>query len=481
MSRYILALDQGTTSSRAIVFSHEGFPVASAQQEIRQYYPRPGWVEHDPEDIWESQLSVARLALQRAAIQPQDVVAIGITNQRETTLIWDRRTGRALHPAIVWQDRRTAEFCERIKPDEAWLNARTGLLADSYFSATKLAWLLEIVEGARRLADDGHLAFGTVDSFLLWRLTEGRVHATDVTNASRTLLFDIHRREWSDELLEFFGIPRSVLPEVMASSEVVGETTLLGGTIPIAGIAGDQQAATFGQACFLPGRAKSTYGTGCFILVPTGSEQPVTDSKLLTTLTATGDFSLEGSVFVAGAAIQWLRDEMGLIGSAEESETIARSVPDSAGVVVVPAFAGLGAPYWDSAARGAVVGLTRGTGRAHVVRATLESIAFQCHDVLSAMGLMHLRELRVDGGAVTNDFLMQFQADILGIPVVRPRVTETTALGVAYLAGLATGYWDSRDEIESLWAVDRVFEPGMSEPDRKDHLDRWHEAVDRVR
>jgi len=492
MSRYVLALDQGTTSSRAILFDHRGHSCATSQKEITQYYPEPGWVEHDPEEIWESQLAAARQALQIVNANPCDVAAIGITNQRETTVLWNRETGRPLHRAIVWQDRRTADRCARLKEVgfEKTITAQTGLIADSYFSATKLEWLLDNVLGARMDAEAGRLAFGTVDAYLLWRLTKGQVHATDVTNASRTMLFDIHRMDWSPELLTEFRIPREILPQVVESSRRVGEcdAELLGAPIPIAGIAGDQHAATFGQACFHTGMAKSTYGTGCFLLMHTGDQARASTNRLLTTLAASAEgkakYALEGSVFVAGAAVQWLRDELGLIRHASEIEEIAQSIPDSGGVYVVPAFTGLGAPYWDSYARGAILGISRGDGRAHIARATLESIAFQCRDVLEAMSRDHgssLTEIRVDGGASANNFLMQFQADILGIPVVRPSCTETTALGAAYLAGLAVGFWESQEEIESLWAKDREFIPAMSADCRDSLYSGWKDAVQRVR
>lgn len=491
MSRYILSLDQGTTSSRAILFDRHGRVRAMAQREIPQFYPQSGWVEHDPEAIWESQLAVAREAMAQAGAEARDVQAIGIANQRETTLVWDRQTGEAIYPAIVWQDRRTADMCESLRADgfEATLSDRTGLLADAYFSATKLAWILEHVPDARERALDGRLAFGTVDTFLLWRLTEGRVHATDATNASRTLLFDIHSFGWSNDLLARFGIPRELLPRVLHSSTVAGHASprWFGGEIPIAGIVGDQQGATFGQACFRPGMAKSTYGTGCFLLLNTGDEPKRSTHRLLTTVAASAgdpEYALEGSVFVAGAAVQWLRDDLGIIDRACDVEPLAASVPSTDGVYLVPSFVGLGAPYWDPHARGAIVGLTRGKGKAHIARATLESIAYQCRDVLEAMTLdcgEPLRELRVDGGASANDFLMQFQADILGLPVVRPTVTETTALGAAYLAGLATGFWQTREEIESLWERDRRFEPSMDAAQRKRLYSGWKEAVSRVR
>jgi glycerol kinase len=480
MSRFVLALDQGTTSSRAILFDRAGTPVATAARELPQSYPQPGWVEHDPEVIWATQLSAAREVLRTVAIE--DVAAIGIANQRETTLLWDRVTGAPVHPALVWQDRRTAARCEGLR-EEGWetrIQALTGLRLDSYFSATKLEWLLQEVP------DWSRLAFGTVDSFLLWRLTGGAVHATDTTNASRTLLYDIHRKEWSPELLALFGIPSEILPRVVSSTGIIGHTLpeLFGRAIPIAGMAGDQQAACFGQTCFHPGMVKSTYGTGCFLLAPTGEAAVTSTHRLLTTLAAPAGYALEGSVFAAGAAVQWLRDELGIISRADEIDALAASVSDTAGVHVVPAFVGLGAPYWDPHARGAILGLTRGSGRAHIARATLESIAFQCRDVLEAMSQDQgepFREVRVDGGAAANDLLMQMQADILGVPVVRPKVTETTALGVAYLAGLATGFWESRVEIASLWQRDRTFEPQWSDDQQETAYRGWQDAVRRVR
>jgi len=491
VGKFVLALDQGTTSSRAILFTRDGHVYGTAQREIPQFHPRPGWVEHDPEAIWDSQIGVARQVLADCGVHADEIDSIGIANQRETTLVWDRETGRAIHPAIVWQDRRTADHCEQLKSDgfEGTLSARTGLLADAYFSATKLAWLLDNVPGVREKSRDGQLAFGTVDSFLLWRLTGGTVHATDLSNASRTMLLDIQSCGWSSDLLTLFGIPREMLPKLVPSSGVAGVThpKWFGREIPIAGIAGDQQAALFGQACFRPGMAKSTYGTGCFLLLHIGGEAKPSTHRLLTTVAATHrgvDYALEGSVFVAGAAVQWLRDDLRFIEKSSDVEALATSVEDSGGVYVVPSFVGLGAPYWDPHAQGAILGLTRGRGPAHIARATLESIAFQCRDVLDAMKLDgggSLTEIRVDGGAASNDFLMQFQADILDLPVVRPMVTETTALGAAYLAGLATGFWSSMEEIESLWAKDRVFEPSMSASHRESLYSGWKEAVGRVR
>ncbi len=487
MANYILALDQGTTSSRAILFDRAGQIVRTAQQEFPQIYPQPGWVEHNPEDIWNSQMNVAREAVRD--LPPSQIAAVGITNQRETTLIWDRKTGEPISNAIVWQCRRTAPLCETLKREgfDQRIKAITGLVTDAYFSGTKVAWLLDNIPGARERAERGELAFGTVDSFLIWRLTEGRMHVTDVSNASRTLLFDIHKGEWSDEILERLNIPRALLPHVMPSSDIYGETTLLGGVIPIAGVAGDQQAATFGQACYAPGLAKQTYGTGCFMLMNTGDEAVASKHNLLTTVAwqiESGDlqYALEGSVFIAGAAVQWLRDQLGLIANAAESEAVAASVADTGGVYVVPAFVGLGAPYWDAFARGAILGLTRGSGRAQIVRATLESVAYQTRDVVDAMRAdsgLALPALRVDGGMVRNDFLMQFQADILGVPVERPAVTETTALGAAYLAGLATNFWHSQDEIARQWQVERAFEPNMSAERRDSLYAGWQRAVER--
>ncbi len=492
MSRYVLALDQGTTSSRAILFDRQGTPCAMSQKELTQHYPEPGHVEHDPEEIWTTQLAAARQALQVASASPADIAAIGITNQRETTIVWNRETGQPIHRAIVWQDRRTANRCQQIRSDdrENFLTQQTGLLADSYFSATKLEWILDNVPHARQDAEAGRLAFGTVDSFLVWRLTGGKVHVTDVTNASRTLLFDIHRQQWSPELLAEFRIPESVMPKVVSSIGTVGEVNAehFGVSIPISGIAGDQQSATFGQGCHRSGMAKSTYGTGCFLLMHTGSEIKPSSNRLLTTSAAgrleSPEYALEGSVFVAGAAVQWLRDGLGIIRHASEIEELANTVPNSGGVFVVPAFTGLGAPYWDAYARGAILGLTRGVGKAHIARATLESVAFQCRDVLDAMAADHgspLREIRVDGGAASNDLLMQFQSDICGIQVSRPKCTESTALGAAYLAGLAVGFWSSTEELESLNTKDREFSPTMSPDQREQLYAGWKDAVRRVR
>ncbi len=492
---YVLALDQGTTSSRAIVFDDSGSAVAMAQREIQQIFPRPGWVEHDPQEIWDSQLATAREALARAGIAAGDVAALGITNQRETTIVWDRRTGLPLANAIVWQDRRTAGACDRLKGAglESLFRERTGLVLDPYFSGTKLAWLLEEIPGARDAAEAGRLAFGTVDSWLLWNLTGGAAggrHATDVTNASRTLLWNLHTGEWDEELLAALDIPRELLPEVLSSSEVYGETAagLLGAPIPIAGIAGDQQAALFGQACLAPGMVKNTYGTGCFLLMNTGDRPISSRHELITTpawkLAGSTAYALEGSVFMAGAVVQWLRDGLGLIRSAAEIEALAASVPDVGGVVLVPAFTGLGAPHWDAYARGALLGITRGTTAAHIARAALEGIAFQVADVLSAMEAdsgLPTAELRVDGGATVNNLLMQIQADLTGVPVVRPRVQETTSLGAAYLAGLATGVWNGTDEISDRWQVERTFEPALDAGAAAERRARWSRAVERAR
>ena len=488
----ILALDQGTTSSRAIVFDQQGRIETVAQREFRQIYPRPGWVEHDPNEIWSTQAGVAAEAVARAGMRAEDVAGIGITNQRETAVVWDRNTGEPVYNAIVWQDRRTAGHCDRLKAEghEDLIRERTGLVIDAYFSATKVAWILDNVEGARERADRGELAFGTIDSWLIWKLTRGRTHVTDVTNASRTMLYNIHRCEWDDELLTLLGVPRSMLPEVRSSSEVYAHTSgdLFAREIPIAGIAGDQQAALFGQMCTEPGMVKNTYGTGCFMLLNTGTEAVPSQNQLVTTIAwQIGDrveYALEGSIFVAGAVVQWLRDGLKIIRSAPEVEELARSVEDNGGVYLVPAFTGLGAPHWDQYARGAVFGLTRGATAGHLARAALEGIAYQVADVLHAMEAdsgISARELRVDGGAAANDLLMQFQADILQVPVVRPRTLETTALGAAYLAGLAVGYWNGIEDIRSQWQTDRRFEPAM-EAGRVEALRAgWQRALERTR
>lgn len=488
---YILALDQGTTSSRAIVFDLEGQPQAMAQQEFAQHFPQPGWVEHDPLEIWQTQLQVAREAIQQAAIQANEIVAIGITNQRETTVLWERATGKPVHRAIVWQDRRTASICDDLRKSgyEGLFRQKTGLLLDAYFSGTKVKWLLENVPGLRERAGKGDLCFGTIDSWLIYNLTGGRVHATDVSNASRTLLFNLHTLRWDEHLAGILGIPKAVLPDVRPSAGLFGETIpeLFGVAIPIAGVAGDQQAALFGQACFTPGMAKNTYGTGCFMLMHTGQEQVVSQNGLLTTVAwqlegEPPEYALEGSVFVAGAVVQWLRDGLGIIQTSSEVESLARQVSNTEGVYLVPAFVGLGAPYWDPYARGAIVGLTRGTSKAHLARAALEAIAYQSRDVLEAMeadSRLQLSELRVDGGATVNDFLMQFQSDILGTPVVRPQVTETTALGAAYLAGVGVGML-TRAQIAQRWAMQKRFEPAMSSEERARLYSGWKRAVERA-
>ncbi len=489
---FILALDQGTTSSRAIVFDHHGQIRSVAQQEFTQHFPEPGHVEHDAEEIWATQHAVAREALARAGLTARDVAALGITNQRETTLVWDRATGRPIHHALVWQDRRTAAFCDDLKAagHEALFRERTGLVLDPYFSGTKVRWLLDHVDGARARAEAGALAFGTIDTWLVWHLTGGRVHVTDPSNASRTLLFNIHTGDWDDDLLDVLGIPRSLLPEVRSSSEVYGETApgLFDAPIPIAGIAGDQQAALFGQLCTRPGMVKNTYGTGCFMLMHTGGKAVPSSHGLLTTVAwRLGDrmeYALEGSVFIAGAVVQWLRDGLGLIGSSAEVETLAAGVPDNGGVYLVPAFTGLGAPHWDPYARGAILGLTRGTTKAHLARAALESIAYQVADVVEAMEAdagLRLAELRVDGGATANNLLLQFQTDLLGVPVVRPRVLETTALGAAYLAGLAVGYWDGLDDLAAQWTEDRRFAPARPRSDVQRLRAGWRKALERAR
>ncbi|HXN35078.1 MAG TPA: glycerol kinase GlpK [Opitutaceae bacterium] len=491
-ARYILALDQGTTSSRAIVFDHGGSAVAVAQKEFAQIYPQPGWVEHNALEIWATQSAMAAEALAKANITGEALAAVGVTNQRETTVVWERATGRPIYNAIVWQDRRTADECSRLKREgaEPGVSMKTGLRLDPYFSGTKVAWILDHVPGARVQAEAGKLCFGTVDSWLIWHLTGGRVHATDATNASRTLLCNIHSGDWDDELLGLLRVPRAILPEIRSSSEVYGQVstpTELGG-VPIAGIAGDQQAALFGQACFRPGMVKNTYGTGCFMLMQTGAKAVPSRHNLLTTVAwrigGTTEYALEGSVFIAGAAIQWLRDELRLVRSAAELDELAASVPDTGGVFLVPAFAGLGAPHWDPYARGAILGLTRGTGRAQLCRAVLEAIAFQSADLVACMendsGLA-LQELRVDGGAARSKPLLQFQADLLGVPVIRPRNIETTAAGAAYLAGLAVGFWASRDEIAGNWAVEATYMASRT-PESVAKLRRgWERALERAK
>ena len=490
MSRFVLALDQGTTSSRAIVFGRDGRSVASAQQEFPQLFPGPGQVEHDPEAIWSSQMAVAREALAKAGLQAADVAGIGITNQRETTILWDRHTGEPVANAIVWQSRVSAGICDALKAagHADLFRSKTGLVVDAYFSATKIKHLLDTVGGLRARAEAGDVLFGTVDTFLIWRLTGGRSHVTDVSNASRTLIFDIHTLDWDDELLKILGIPRRMLPEVRGSSEVYGETdpALFGAAVPISGVAGDQQAATFGQACFEAGSAKNTYGTGCFMLLNTGRTPVPSKNGLLTTvgwkLNGEVTYCLEGSVFIAGAVVQWLRDGLRAIQSSAEVESLAATVPDTGGVYLVPAFVGLGAPRWDAYARGTIVGLTRDTRMAHIARAAVDSMAYQTRDVLDAMqkdaGLT-LRQLKVDGGAAVNNRLLQFQADVLGVPVRRPVVAETTALGAAYLAGLAVGYWKDTADVTTHWALDREFTPAMGEADRDRLYRRWQKAVTR--
>ena len=489
---YILALDQGTTSSRAIVFSHEGQIVSLAQQEFEQVYPSPGQVEHDPEAIWNSQLGVARAALQRANIAAKELAAVGITNQRETTILWERASGRPVANAIVWQSRVSAPLCDRLKADglENLFRERTGLVVDAYFSGTKIKHLLDTTPGLRARAQRGEILFGTVDSFLLWRLTAGRRHATDVSNASRTLLFNIHTLDWDEDLLNLLGVPRVMLPEIVSSSEIYGQTeaALLGAPVSIGGLAGDQQAALFGQACFQPGTAKNTYGTGCFALLNTGTKPVASQKGLLTSvawkLGAEVSYCLEGAVFIAGAVVQWLRDGLRILGSSAEVEALAASVPDSAGIYFVPAFVGLGAPYWDPYARGAIIGITRDTSQAHIARAALEAIAYQTCEVLRLMQQeagLRLPNLKVDGGAACNALLMQFQADLLGVPIRRPAVLETTALGAAYLAGLAAGYWSNREELAAHWSLEREFVPSISGSTRERLLRRWEQAVSRSR
>jgi len=486
----ILALDQGTTSSRAILFDEAGAIRGVAQKEFRQIFPQAGHVEHDAEEIWNSQLAVAKDVLAKANLKASDIAALGITNQRETTVIWDRKTGKPIHNAIVWQDRRTAGFCDQLKADGLLgpVAQKTGLVIDAYFSASKIRWLLDNVPGARARAEKGELAFGTIDSWLLWKLTNGAVHVTDVSNASRTMIYNIHTRQWDDELLEIMKIPPQILPEVKSSSEIYGQSAagVFDGPIKIAGIAGDQQAALFGQTCFTRGLAKNTYGTGCFMLMNIGEEAAASKHKLLTTvaweLNKRTEYALEGSVFIGGAVVQWLRDGLGIVKSASEIEKLAGSVPDSGGVYMVPAFAGLGAPHWDQYARGTIMGITRGTTGAHFARAALESIAYQVADVLDVMqddSGVHIKELRVDGGASANNLLMQFQADLLGVPVVRPKVTETTALGAAYLAGLAVGYWKNEQDVSTKWAIDKTFEPRMKADEVKHRRGRWSEALKR--
>ena len=488
MSKYILALDQGTTSSRAIIFDKQGSIIATAQKEFTQIFPQPGWVEHDANEIWSTQLGVATEAVLKAGITVHDVAAIGITNQRETTVVWERNTHQPIHHAIVWQDRRTADYCDQLKKDghEAMIKSKTGLVTDAYFSGTKVKWILDNVAGARAKAEAGELCFGTIDSWLLWKLTAGKVHATDVSNASRTLMYNIHTLEWDNDLLELFTIPQSMLPEVRSSSEVYGytENILTAVKIPVSGIAGDQQSALFGQMCTHPGMVKNTYGTGCFMLMNTGTKPVTSINNLLTTIAwkVNGEvqYALEGSVFVGGAVVQWLRDGLKIIQTSGDVEALALKAEDNGGVYMVPAFTGLGAPYWNQHAKGTIVGITRGSTDAHVARAAIESIAFQSMDLLQAMEAdagIPIKELRVDGGATVNNSLMQFQSDILHTNVVRPMITETTALGAAYLAGLAVGFWKSIDELQQYWQKDKTFSPIMIDDKRKGLQKNWKKAV----
>jgi len=487
MSEFILSLDQGTTSSRAIIFDNSGQPVATAQKEFTQIYPKPGWVEHNPEEIWSTQAGVAGEVLAKTGLKSSDIAGIGITNQRETTIVWDRHTGKPVYNAIVWQDRRTADFCDKLKglgTDKVILE-KTGLIADAYFSATKVRWILENVKGARAMAEKGALAFGTVDSWLVWNLTRGKLHITDVSNASRTMLFNIHTMSWDNDLLEIFGIPESMLPEVRSSSDIYGTTSGHFSTdIPIAGIAGDQQSALFGQMCIEPGMVKNTYGTGCFMMMNIGNKPIASKSKLLTTVGwKIGNetvYALEGSIFIAGAVVQWLRDGLGIISKSADVETLSNSVKGSDGVYFVPAFAGLGAPHWNQHARGTMVGITRGTTSAHIARAAIESIAFQTFEVLQAMEKdsgIEIKELRVDGGATVNNSLMQFQSDLLQASVIRPKITETTALGAAYLAGLAVKFWKNMEEIRTQWQIDRTFVPLMPAQETESLITGWYRAV----
>jgi glycerol kinase len=492
-SHYILALDQGTTSSRSMVFDKQGNIISAAQKEFKQIFPKPGWVEHDANEIWSTQFGTMAEAVARAHINMKQIAAIGITNQRETTVVWDRSTGQPIYNAIVWQDRRTAAYCDELRVETghalslpAMIQEKSGLIIDAYFSATKLKWILDNVPGARQKAANGELAFGTIDSWLIWKLTNGEVHVTDVSNASRTMLFNIHTLQWDEELLKLFDIPASVLPEVKPSSKIYGVTgnIIPDSRIPIAGIAGDQQAALFGQLCTQPGMVKNTYGTGCFMLMNTGEKAITSNNNLLTTIAwqidGKTEYALEGSVFIAGAVVQWLRDELKIIRTSSEVEALAGQVQDTGGVYIVPAFAGLGAPHWNQYARGTIFGLTRGSSNAHIARAALDSIAYQTYDVLKAMEAdsgIHIKELRVDGGATVNNQLMQFQSNILNTKVIRPRVTETTALGAAYLAGLAVGYWKNVEDIQQQWQVDKEFLPLMNDERRKELIDGWHRAV----
>jgi glycerol kinase len=487
--KYILALDQGTTSSRAILFDAQGQVAATAQKEFEQHYPQPGWVEHDPSEIWSTQSGVAAEVMARINISAKDIVALGITNQRETTLVWNRKTGEPVHDAIVWQDRRTAKFIDELKAQNLseLFQQKTGLVLDAYFSGSKVRWILDNIPNVRAQAEAGELIFGTVDTWLIYKLTGGKVHVTDVSNASRTLMFNIHTLQWDQELLDILQVPKAMLPEVKSSSEIYGESVqgILGASVPIAGLAGDQHAATFGQTCFERGQAKNTYGTGCFLMLNTGPTPTVSKNKLLSTVAwkqGQTTYALEGSIFMAGAVVQWLRDGLGIIRHSSDVETLANSVKDNGGVYLVPAFAGLGAPHWDQYARGTIMGLTRGSSAAHIARAALESISYQVADVVQAMEKdsgFALSELRVDGGASRNDLLMQFQADILGVPVVRPKITETTALGAAYLAGLAVGYWKTREEIAQQWSIDKRFEPTMKDFERNRLRSEWQKALER--
>lgn len=489
MNKYVLALDQGTSSSRAIVFDHEGKACSVSQKEFTQHFPKPGWVEHDPMEIWASEYAVMTEAVATLGLGGNDLAAIGITNQRETTIVWDAATGKPVYNAIVWQDRRTSDFCDSLKADGLtdFIRSKTGLIIDAYFSGTKIRWILDNVPGAREKAERGELRFGTVDSWLVWNLTGGAVHITDVTNASRTMLFNIHTLEWDAELLEILGVPASMMPEVKSCSEVYGQTSLLGGQVPVSGIAGDQQSALFGQMCTAPGSVKNTYGTGCFLLMNSGTKPIMSRNNLLTTIAwkvgDTVNYALEGSIFVAGSVVQWLRDGLGIIKASSEVEALAASVPDNGGVFFVPALTGLGAPYWDQYAKGTIVGITRGTTAANIARAALEGIAFQTMDIVAAMEKdagVPLKELKVDGGASRNNLLMQFQADVLGADVIRPEVTETTALGAAYLAGLAVGYWSGIDEIKTQWKAERVFSPAASEETVKAAKAGWADAIGRT-
>ena len=489
MKKYVIALDQGTSSSRAIVFDHEGNALSVSQKEFTQHFPQPGWVEHDPMEIWATESGVMMEAVATLGAEPDEIAAIGITNQRETTVVWDAETGKPICNAIVWQDRRTSEFCDSLKA-QGWtdrIREKTGLLIDAYFSGTKVRWILENVPGARQRAERGELRFGTVDSWLVWNLTGGRVHVTDVSNASRTMLFNIHTLQWDPELLDLLGVPASMMPEVRSSSEVYGTTALLGGEIPVAGMAGDQQAALFGQMCTEPGTVKNTYGTGCFLLMNTGTEPITSRNNLLTTIAwkigDTVNYALEGSIFVAGSVVQWLRDGLGIIKSSSEVEALASQVPDNGGVHFVPALTGLGAPYWDPYAKGTITGITRGTTAAHIARAALEGIAFQTMDIVAAMGKdagVPLKELKVDGGASRDNLLMQFQANVIGANVIRPQVTETTALGAAYLAGIAVGFWNGIAEVKQQWKAERVFQPTASQESVATAKAGWADAIART-